>query len=227
MEDDKAPEPVLRKLSHLPLLRFTSVATLFVALDSLLCVALWLAGGDSAYTEESVTDFSFTHSTFDLACLAVGRGVVLVACLYYLEHYTLLAVSVNSEERQKSNRTLAVVCRGGILLLSAASFAYAIVKGGLVIYQIVNGTWNTDADPEINMHITYKILCVVAVVFPAVEFGLGVASWWFLRRMMRIHRLRMILSGEGNAEDSSKPRRKADLRRLAVLAKPVGGSFMG
>ena len=222
MEADKAPAPVVRKLSHLPFLRFTTVATVFVALDSLLCVTLWLAGGDSTYMEDSVTDFSFTHSTFDLACLAVMRGVVLFACLYYLEHHMLMAVSTNSEEQQKSSRIIAVVCQGGVLLLSAANFAYAVVKGGLIIHQIDGGTWNAGIDPEIDMHITYKILCVVAVVFPVVEFGLGVASWWVLRRMMRVQRLRMILSGEGSDEGLSKPQRKADLRRLILLAKPVG-----
>lgn len=220
MEADKPPEPALRKISHLPLLRFTSLATLFVALDSLLCVALWLAGGDSAYMEESVTDFSFTHSTFDLACLAVVRGVVLFACLYYLEYHMLMAASSSREDQQKSSRTIALVCQAGVLLLSAASFAYAVVKGGIIIHQIVGGTWNAGVDPDITMHITYKILCVVAVVFPAVEFGLGVASWWLLRRMMRVHRLRMILSGENDDDASGQPRRKADLRRLALLARP-------
>ena len=36
------------------------------AVNSLVCTVLWLAGGDSLYLEDSIKEFSFTHSTFDL-----------------------------------------------------------------------------------------------------------------------------------------------------------------
>lgn len=96
-EAPDSPTP-RKRMSHLSVFRFTGVATLLVALDSLACVALWLAGGDTTYLEDSVEDFSFTHSTFDLACIAAVRGVVLIACFYYLEHYSLMQVSVTNKK---------------------------------------------------------------------------------------------------------------------------------
>ena len=213
----ETPEP-RRRMSHLPLLRFTSVATLLVALDSLACVALWAAGGDTTYLEDSVEDFSFTHSTFDLACIAAVRGVVLVACFYYLEHHSLMQASVTNERRQKSSRMLSILCLFVIFLISFMSLIYAIVKGGLILHQIVNKNWNVPSNPELNMSITYKILCIVAIVFPALEIVFGASSWYFLRRMIRIQQLRLIINQQDGEE---KPKKKADLKRLALLAKPV------
>lgn len=208
-------------MSHLSVFRFTGVATLLVALDSLACVALWLAGGDTTYLEDSVEDFSFTHSTFDLACIAAVRGVVLIACFYYLEHYSLMQVSVTTRKRQKSSRVLVIFCRFTILLLSSITLIYAVVKGGLILQQIISKNWNNSSNPELNMSMTYKILCIAAIVFPALEFVLGVASWYFLRRMIRVQQLRLIINQQEGEEEEGKPRRKVDLRRLILLAKPV------
>lgn len=213
----ESPQP-RRRMSHLPLLRFTSIATLLVALDSLACVALWVAGGDTTYLEDSVEDFSFTHSTFDLACIAAVRGVVLIACFYYLEHHSLMQVSVTSERRQKSSRMLSILCQFVILLVSFISLIYAVVKGGLILHQIVNKSWNVSSKPELDMSITYKILCIVAIVFPALEIVFGVSSWCFLRHMIRIRQLRLIINQQ---EGEDKPKKKADLKRLTLLAKPV------
>lgn len=219
-EAPDSPTP-RKRMSHLSVFRFTGVATLLVALDSLACVALWLAGGDTTYLEDSVEDFSFTHSTFDLACIAAVRGVVLIACFYYLEHYSLMQVSVTTRKRQKSSRALVIFCRFTILLLSSITLVYAVVKGGLILQQIVSKNWNNSSNPELNMSMTYKILCIAAIVFPALEFVLGIASWYFLRRMIRVQQLRLIINQQEGEEEEGKPRRKVDLRRLVLLAKPV------
>ena len=174
--------------------------------------------GDTTYLEDSVEDFSFTHSTFDLACIAAVRGVVLVACFYYLEHHSLMQASVTNERRQKSSRMLSILCLFVIFLISSMSLIYAVVKGGLILHQIVNKNWNVPSNPELNMSITYKILCIVAIVFPALEIVFGASSWYFLRRMIRIQQLRLIINQQDGEE---KPKKKADLKRLALLAKPV------
>ena len=213
-----------RTLSHLPLFRFTTIATVIVAMDSLVCVSLWIAGGNSAYMEDSVKDFSFTYSTFDLACFAAVRGVILIACLYYMEHYTLVQISVNKEENQITSWRIAILCRIGVLLVSSISFAYAVIKGGVIVHKIATGTWDSESKADLNMHIAYKILCVIAVVFPLVEIGVGLASWFFMRRLTQVQQLRLIINGESE-EEGGKPKKKVDLRRLAILAKPVRLSF--
>lgn len=82
-----------RTLSSLPFLRYTTLASLVIALDSLISISLWIAGGDSSYMENNVEHFSIYDSTFDLACIAAVKGPLLIACIYYLEHYTLTAAS--------------------------------------------------------------------------------------------------------------------------------------
>ncbi len=211
-----------RRLPHLPLVRFTSLATLFVAVDSLVCVCLWIAGGDSRYMEDSVRDFSFTHSTFDLACLAAVRGVILVACLYYLEHFSLVEVSVRNEDRLITSRRIALLCRVSLFLISSVSLLYAAVKGAVILHEVLSDSWISEA----GMHVTYEVLCITSVVFPVAEVGIGVASWWYIRRLTLVSQLQVIINeGSGEREKGETLRKKADLKRLVLLAKPVSSQI--
>ena len=151
-----------------PLLRFTGIVTILVALDGLVCISLWIAGGDSEYMEDSVKDFSFTHSTFDLACISAVRCVILVACFYYLEQYSLLKVSVRQHDAIKGSNRMVKFCHVTILVVSGISAVYAVVKGSWIIRSILRKSWNS-TDQEINMHISYKVLCIVSVIFPLCE----------------------------------------------------------
>lgn len=208
-----------KRMSNLPVVRFMSVAAILVALDSLVCIALWLAGGDSLYLEDSVKDFSFTHSTFDLACIAAFRGVLLFVCLYFLENNSLLAASVTERSRKVTTTRLARLCQAVLFLVAGLSFIYAIVKGAFVIRDIVKGDSST-TDPELTMHISYKVLCIVAVVFPGLELVLSVISWWFIQRMIHKRQLRMLINEDDSEGEKKKP--KADIIRIVKLAKPVG-----
>lgn len=206
-------------MSHLPLVRFTSIATALIGLDSLICIALWLAGGDSLYLEDSVKEFSFAHSTFDLACIAFIRGIILIGCLYYLEKYSIQALSVTSKN---ANKSMAFYCQAGILIVSFVSLVYATVKGILILVQVTDGDWNKDVDPELHMSIPYIILCVIGVLFPALDLGVGVVSWWCVNRMLRVRKIRLIINETEDAGDSeASPKDNASLRRIFLLAKPV------
>ena len=212
--------------SKLPWIRYTSVVIFLVALDSLICVALWLGGGSASYLRHSVEDFSFSHSTFDLAVVAVARGLLLVLCLYYLERYSLLAISGRGRARRSSVRKYSRICRAGVFVAAGVSIVYVIVKGCVILSQIANGGWDS-VNAEIRMHVTYKILCVFSFVFPLLEVGVGVASWFFLGRLVRMRRLELLINAEdgeeGEEEDEKevKKKKKADFRRLLLLAKPV------
>ena len=205
--------------AHLPLVRFTSVATILVAFDSLVSIALWLAGGDSLYLEDSVEDFSIYTSTFDLACLAAARGILIVCCLYYLEQYSLLSVSSQVLYRQVLSRRIAVSCHASIIILALSSLVYSLVKGVLVLLRL-------DAD-AVEIHTSYKILCCFAVAATAVELLIGVSSFCFMRRLTHVHKIRLVVeeTEDGVAVGDGK-KKSADLRRLAKLAVPVsGGDF--
>ena len=226
MEEPLAPSTAVklkrRTMSHLPLVRFTSIAMLLVAVDSLVCIALWLAGGDSLYLEDSVKEFSFTHSTFDLVIIAALRGLIIFGCFYFLEHNSILSVSVKHDDSRKSlTQKFAILCQVVILLCSSVSLVYAVVKGGMIIHSIIKGTW-TDVSKETEMHITYKILCITAVVFPLLEFGLGLVGLWFVRRMIRVQKLRLLVNlEEGDENKPASPKKKANIKRIILTAKPV------
>lgn len=210
-----------KKNRSLPWIRFTTVASVVVAIDSIACVALWIAGGNSKYLEDSVEDFSLVKSTFDLACIAAVRGVILVALLYLLERAVIRDVSLSTtaktSRRAASNYNVSLHIF--ILLTAFACLCYAAVKGGFVIHEWRKGR---------HMHVTYKILCIVATVFPLVEVLLGAASFYYMRRL---HTQRVMLlvnemeeqeeNGAGDTGKSKTSFRAANLKRLLFMAKPV------
>ena len=213
----------IKRFSHLPLVRFSTAAMMLAALDSLLCVALWLAGGDTLFMEASVRRFSFTHSAFDLACLAVVRGILLAVCFYYLEYFSLKQASLSGGNSLRTSRLFAHGCRIGIFLLSLASFAYAVVKDGLVLHEIRQGTWSGTGSPDspMDVHVTYKALFIVALVFPLVELGLGVTSWYFMWRLTRVQKLRLVVNTTDDDIAPAKKKKRVDIRRLFLLARSV------
>ena len=155
--------------SHLPLIRFTTIATVLVATESLISIALWLAGGDSLYLEDSVEKFLFTHSTFDLACLAAVRGLVVAVCLFYLE--SNLVQSQSAQRKYDSSRQTALLCFVMMLLVAATTLVYALVKGVMVLVEVLNRQWNDNIDPELRMSVPYMVLSVLAIVFSCCRYG--------------------------------------------------------
>lgn len=207
-------------MSRLVLMRVINISILLVALDSLLCIALWLAGGDSLYLEDSVKEFSLTHSTFDLVVIAAIRGVVLFGCFFFIERHNILLAPVKNGERSSSTDRITLLCQLSVIIVfSVVSLVYSIVKGGFIIQSIETGTW-TDVSKETEMHITYKILCIAGLVFPLLESVLGFVCLWLVRTRLRIQKLRLLVNLEGG-DIVSAPQRKADLKRIILTAKPV------
>lgn len=206
------------KKRSLPWVRFTTVATIIVAIDSIACVVLWIAGGNSKYLEDSVKDFSLVKSTFDLACVASVRGVILIALLYLLERAVIKDVSSSNISRRAAS-SYNILLHILILLVAFACLCYAVVKGGFVIHDWRKGR---------RMHVTYKILCIVAIVFPLVELLLGAASFYYMRRL-RTQQVMLIVnemeeqeeSAVTDAEKSKRSFRAANMKRLLLMAKPV------
>ena len=205
--------------NSLPWIRFTTVATFIVAVDSIACVALWIAGGNSKYLEHNVEDFSLIKSTFDLACVAAVRGVILIALLYLLERAVISHVSLSAKTRKRTANNYSLPLQILILLLSFACLSYAAVKIGLVVHEWKEGR---------HMHVTYKVLCITAAVFPLVELMIGVASFYFMKRLRTQQVMLIVNETEGQEQDemtdeqkSKSSFRAASLRRLLLMAKPV------
>ena len=81
---------------------------------------------------------------------------------------------------------------------------------------------------ETRMHVSYKILCVAALVFPILEVVGGVASWYFLGKLVHVERVRLLVNAENGEEEEEEEeeerggrKRKVNLKRLILLAKPV------
>ena len=110
-----------------------------------------------------------------------------------------------------SSQRLAKTCQALFMSLSLMSLAYALTKGTLILLK----------DSETSLHITYKILCIVGVVSPTLEIILGLASFYFMRRLIHVSRLRLILDENESESGEPKKKKKADLKRLIKLAVPV------
>lgn len=206
-----------KTFAHLPLLRFTSIATILVASDPLVSIALWLAGGDSLYLEDSIEDFSIYTSTFDLACLSAARGILIVCGLYYLERYSLMSVSSKIFSRQVFSKRIAALCHASILILALSSLVYSLVKGILILMR-----WDAY---EADIHVTYKILCCFAVAATIIEVVIGLSTFCFMRRLTYVLKLRLVLNeNEETVSVGEGEKKSADLKRLASLAIPVSGS---
>lgn len=205
----------------LPWIRFTTVATVIVAIDSVACVALWIAGGNSEYLEKNVKHFSLLKSTFDLACIAALRGVTLIALLYLLERAVIRDVSLSTaaKSRRRAASNYNIMLHIFILLAAFACLCYAAVKGGLIIHDWREGK---------HMHVTYKALCIVAVIFPLVELVVGAASFYYMRKLRTRQVMLIVNETEGQEQDgmtdeekSKASFRTANLRRLLLMAQPV------
>lgn len=205
-----------RQKHSLPWFRFTTLACFAVAFDAISCLSLWIAGGTSKYLERSVEDFSLITSTFDLACLAAIRGVVLIAFFFLLERVVLKDASTNAIRVNRGKATNRILIQALIMLTAFVCLCYAAAKGGLVIHG-----W-----PKARrMHPTYKTLCIVATVFPLLELLIGIASIYFMKKLysqkviLIVNEIEDGRVTEKEIKDSAF--RAANLKRLLAMAQPV------
>ena len=217
MEKSDAPIPrgLRRYLVALPILILLFLV--LVGVDSLSGAVLWIAAGDMRYLEENVVGFVFQDSVFDLAVLAVARGLLLAASLIFLEQWVLRklpSLMASGSSRPK----LVTVSLALVLIAAVVSFGYGIAKGAFVIKYWPETSWK--------MHIAYKVMCIVSVVLPLVEVVLGGLCWWLLGRIERVLHLQALLINDAAspAEQQTEMKRRfgtAELRRLLAMAQPV------
>ncbi|XP_076434803.1 uncharacterized protein LOC143274764 [Babylonia areolata] len=203
----------------LPFLRYTNVLRAVVIVNGILSIVLWLCGGDTDYFEHNITHFTFTHSVFDIAAVAVVKAVALIVISAILEEaaYKLIDSPYDRViERQ------AVWLHVAIRLLPFCSLVFSVVKGAMVLYSLIH-----DADYQA-MSATYNAVCVSFVVLTALELGLGLWSGRAMRRL-QVVRVRHQFNEQGQElkADGRVIRKSPGILKLFSLAKEETHLLLG
>lgn len=186
----------------LPSLRFTTVAQVFLFLDLVSSVTLWLCGGDSDYLEENVEHFKFKDSVFDLAAVAFLKISILFFIYALLESVSLKQIDQPYDKALTSRKCF---CHFLAIILSVGSLTFSVTKGILIF---------EDVSEKHKLHPTYYALVISSIVFSFLETLFALGSFVAMRRL----KVQRILNTPNDAE--SKKKRKVNLKRLMTLAKP-------
>jgi len=157
--------------------------------------------------------FHIKQSTFDLALITMFKCLFLFILYSKLEDITLEQLKKPYDYQiNRIKLTMHLV----IIISSLLFFVYPVIKGGLILNSILN-------DPSYEqMHLSYNILVICAVIFSLLEFIMALLSFWAMRKLkiQRIlHRLNDALE---EVEEDGKPiKRDVNIFRLVRLIKPV------
>lgn len=192
-----------------PIFRFFSWFSIIIIIDMLASLFLWLGEMDETRITSSVEDFDMVKSVFDLACIAVGRCIILIPILASLENMTISA-SQNGVENG-SKRSLFRFLSGIIVL---GGIVYTIFKGVNVIKNY------NDKTAEHVFKGTDYALCISAFVFSLLYLLLLVK---YVRHLKKLHcRYAAMKDEEGGTECGEKKEKKTvNIARLVSLLKPV------
>ena len=186
-----------------------------VGVDSISSILLWILAGNLTYLKNNVVDFVFEDSTFDLACISVGRALILAFSLLYLEQWVLRKLPTIIEDSNGSKPKQITLVLVLIVGIGFVCFSYGVVKIALIVKY-----WK---DTSVQLHVTYKILVLTSILFPLVEFVVGAVVWWLLNRVKRLLYLRAVVDGDSGtvSEKTQRTFGRAELKRLVALAQPV------
>ena len=190
-----------------PFCRFLTFIRFIFFADLVVSSALWLAGGDSQYLEDNVTEFKMNHSVFDLALIHFLLAVSFIALYTEIESLTMQAIAGGDESGKiKSKKKFYMLLT---FIFSVASLAYSIAKCVFIVQE--------HNDHPKTIHSTYYALAISSMVFSGVEFLMFFVTITVLKKTS----LRYTRMNEADVEGKSDGKKKADLGRLFSLAKPV------
>ncbi|KAL8604642.1 hypothetical protein ACOMHN_013422 [Nucella lapillus] len=206
--------PVYTVSSHtytLPFFRYVNIFRGVAIVNGLLSIILWLCGGDTEYFEENIVHFKLTHSTFDIAVLALVKVLVLIPFTAALEEAAYKLIDFPFDRGFVRRATL---LHTALRLIPFSCLAFGIVKGALVLYNIIH-----DPDYE-KMSATYYAECVSFVVLTAVELVLGLWSGRAMRGLQSVRILHQYNeSGQELNKDGRVIRKSPGILKLFSLAK--------
>ena len=122
---------------------------------------------------------------------------------------------VDDPYNQSLNRCI-LACHLTVILVTISTLGYALVKGGMILDAYLNN------ESFHHLHLTYNIACISCVAFGLLELILGLLSFRAMR-MLKVQRIlnRKNAYGQHLDEEGNVIKRKANIRRLLALAKPV------
>ncbi|XP_061197341.1 uncharacterized protein LOC133205527 [Saccostrea echinata] len=203
----------------LPVLRYTNIFISLVIIDGIMSCIMWLTGGHTKYFVDNITDFHFTESVFDLALLAGLKTAVIVTVLPILENKSYEQIH---SPYDRSLQTLCFILKTALKLLFLVSLIFSSVKGGMVLNCILNG------EHYVTMHVTYNVLVISSVSFSVLEFILSLFSDRAMRRLKIVRILHRFNDKGQEIDKEGKPvKKKVDIKRLLLLAKPEWGILLG
>ena len=195
--------------------RLLNIIRLLFFADLVSSTALWLAGGSSEYLEDNVTKFKMDQSVFDLALIRFLLAVSFIFLYSELENLTIYETRNGVDEDPSiGSKTKKTLCLFATFFFSLGSLVYSCVKFYLMYKE-------HKSHPKL-IHDTYYILAFSSLAFSSVEFFVFFVNVRVLRRMsVKYSKMSDGEMSSANEDGKGKETKKADLRRLIGLAKPV------
>ncbi|XP_014663752.1 PREDICTED: ABC transporter B family member 25-like isoform X2 [Priapulus caudatus] len=196
----------------LPLARFTVLTTLLLFVDCIVTAVLWFTGGSGEYLTDSVINFSFETSIFDLLPLAIVRTLILVSIYWKLESTYMQQYESPLDYQLFLVKRVLHASAGAVQLVFTA---YAFIKGGMILAAFVRSSKSAA------MSATFYAALVCACVFSLAELLAYVLSFRTYKKLpkMRVRHIYNAVGVEVDVDGTPK-KREASLVRIAVLAKP-------
>lgn len=180
------------------------------SIDNLCC---FFSGGNTDYFVDNITHFHLTESVFDLVLLATVKIIFYFVFISLLETNSFRQIENPYDPRLTQKIKIFHVF---VVLFSFLVFGFTVTKGGLVLNKILNDSSYS------KMHAEYNALVISAVCFNFLELITSFLSFGAMRRLKVIRILhRFNDSGKEVDEDGKVIQKKASIKRLVILAKPV------
>ena len=109
------------------------------------------------------------------------------------------------------------ICHIVTVSISFLCFAYVVAKGGAILYAILNM-----GNVYKQMHVEYNALVICSFVFGFLECFMSLYSFHAMKKLCMLRILHRFNDSGQEVDNEGKPlKKKANLKRVLLLAKPV------
>lgn len=194
-----------------PIKRYFTFFAFALVVDMLVSVFLWMGKPDKREIMHTIKHYSIAESVFDLACISVGRCILLIPMLAKLEALSTSAAQGDSANNQRKITWL-------------KSFSFMIVLGSIVfcIYKGVRVILSFE-DHTVTFKTTQYALCISATIFSLLFSVILLGYFQHLKRLQCFYARfpdDLESSGSSGGCKENKPKKKVNLGRLLSLLKP-------
>jgi len=184
-----------------------------LVIDMLISVFLWIGQPDKVEIMHSIKHYTITESVFDLACISLGRCILLIPILASLENSAVQRMENGAKRTQEKSTILKFI--SAVLILG--SIVFSIYKGVKVILSYEDNN-------EKEFKSTDYALCISFTV-SSLLFSICLLGYFKHLKRLRCHYAQFGDDIESTSESyeckEKKPKQKVNLKRLIALLKPV------